>query len=821
MPIILKIILGTGARGLVTYISQFSKASAHHPQNDPKIYDRIHLTDVNWRPLRGSKPAASLDFVPRLHQLNVVHNPRPADTGRRDRKSNSELLLPRDAFDDLDGGPADDAKQLRWAGHRPGSAANEKPARPRGGGLLTPSAPPTFSNFAGTTPRQIAAEFGALRKLKPNLGKAVGHLILSPGPQDRVLSKKEWKKALEIALAEHGASNAPYAAWLHDDTDHQHLHVFFSRILPTGQVISDSHSYQKNRFASRKIEQELQLIPFTDTPNPSAPGDRKVLANATRSSERRGEELTTAAELREAVMTSARQSDLPDRLASTGNECKFVKRGKDDETYGILVRKIGTDQWIKASSLAKDLSWPKIKHRFLDSDRSVVTDSAEQILETQQPEKVQQQEQQQRAARSDLDRMPGVTRSVLTGSALIKRAAEAEDDSETGLGGISKRLGRLSMELQGASPLIKTGLLCAQLGVLCAELSLAAMKALIAFVIRLLRSFGLAIRLTTAEVTTPSAPLQLSPADESAQNAVPMEVYRLGDVSARAPDVDTVAAASLGHVLNCVQTGQFDALPEIGDGSERAALVSALTEDGKAASGADGAGAASAPGAAPDPFEPLFSSIAAYTAARQARDAAEKVESVEVRDARLRVGQANQSLLKAQTRFQREHPRLFSLGLMKKNTQPERAAVAAAEDALEQTKIDYPPAPPIFLVRDANEKGTTFLSLARTAVRHLEDQLPLIADPKTAKFAALSIARFQTSIAEFKGGRGEEVISVMAHRAAGELKKFIEDDLLKSRTADVNARLAAAAEVMRVAAADDEAPGADGDDEPPREPPRG
>lgn len=86
---------------------------------------------------------------------------------------------------------------------------------------------PDFTNMAGATPRQLAREVAALRRLRPNLNKAVAHLVLSHDPKDRPLTREEWQKALDTALAAHGAQGAVHAAYLHEETEHTHLHVFF------------------------------------------------------------------------------------------------------------------------------------------------------------------------------------------------------------------------------------------------------------------------------------------------------------------------------------------------------------------------------------------------------------------------------------------------------------------------------------------------------------------------------------------------------------------------------------------------------------------
>lgn len=87
---------------------------------------------------------------------------------------------------------------------------------------------PLFTNMAGGTPRALAREVAALRCLRPNLGKAAAHLILAHDPSQRELTEDEWRAALDLALEEHGATGAPYAAYMHNDGGAgPHLHVFF------------------------------------------------------------------------------------------------------------------------------------------------------------------------------------------------------------------------------------------------------------------------------------------------------------------------------------------------------------------------------------------------------------------------------------------------------------------------------------------------------------------------------------------------------------------------------------------------------------------
>ena len=49
------------------------------------------------------------------------------------------------------------------------------------------------TNMAGENPRQLAAEFGEIRKLRPNLGKAVLHVSLSAALGEN-LTDAQWSE---------------------------------------------------------------------------------------------------------------------------------------------------------------------------------------------------------------------------------------------------------------------------------------------------------------------------------------------------------------------------------------------------------------------------------------------------------------------------------------------------------------------------------------------------------------------------------------------------------------------------------------------------
>lgn len=102
--------------------------------------------------------------------------------------------------------------------------------------------------FSGQSGREIAAEFGQLRRLRPRLGRHVAHVSLSLPPDDREVSDAEWS-----AIADHwtrGMGFEAYAVVSHGD----HVHVAASRIRLDGSVVSDSHDWRRSESLVRDIE---------------------------------------------------------------------------------------------------------------------------------------------------------------------------------------------------------------------------------------------------------------------------------------------------------------------------------------------------------------------------------------------------------------------------------------------------------------------------------------------------------------------------------------------------------------------------------------
>ncbi len=108
--------------------------------------------------------------------------------------------------------------------------------------------------LSGRSARELAEEIGVLRRMRPNLQKAVGHVSLRIPEGDRVLSDREWAMIGDQWASDMGMD--AYATVCHGD----HIHILFSRINSNGTVVSDSHDYRRGEAAVRKIEQDFNLV---------------------------------------------------------------------------------------------------------------------------------------------------------------------------------------------------------------------------------------------------------------------------------------------------------------------------------------------------------------------------------------------------------------------------------------------------------------------------------------------------------------------------------------------------------------------------------
>jgi len=110
------------------------------------------------------------------------------------------------------------------------------------------------------TAREMAAQAGALRALRPDCKKPVFRVSLSLPPTDGQLRADQWLSIVESFKREMGIpETAAWCAVRHTDRDHDHIHFTLLRILPDGSLWNQEHSAKRAIEACQVIEQEFEL----------------------------------------------------------------------------------------------------------------------------------------------------------------------------------------------------------------------------------------------------------------------------------------------------------------------------------------------------------------------------------------------------------------------------------------------------------------------------------------------------------------------------------------------------------------------------------
>ena len=122
-------------------------------------------------------------------------------------------------------------------------------------------------NMSGSTPQELAREFGITKKLRPDCKNPVWHCSLAL-PEGDLLSAKKWDELSADFMREMGMNpaNFLYDVQRHSDTDHDHIHIVASRIGLDGSLWHGQNDVFKAIEATQKLEQRhhLTLTPGLD-----------------------------------------------------------------------------------------------------------------------------------------------------------------------------------------------------------------------------------------------------------------------------------------------------------------------------------------------------------------------------------------------------------------------------------------------------------------------------------------------------------------------------------------------------------------------------
>ena len=209
------------------------------------------------------------------------------------------------------------------------------------------------TNMAGEGVNELASEFGAIRKLRPNLEKAVLHVSLSAAPGEN-LSDAQWEEIGRRYLDGMDFVDNQYLITRHTDTEHEHIHILANRITHSGQVVSDSQDYQRQEVLMRSIERDFGLQQLA----PSLESQRRAPTRGEIEKQIRTQDASTRVQLQQLADAAAKgatsYTEYQQRLEAAGVELVPVLQKDGAKLSGLMYRLDGVT--MKGSDLGKGYS---------------------------------------------------------------------------------------------------------------------------------------------------------------------------------------------------------------------------------------------------------------------------------------------------------------------------------------------------------------------------------------------------------------------------------------------------------------------------------
>lgn len=449
---------------------------------------------------------------------------------------------------------------------------------------------------AGTligTPREMAAQAGHFRALRPDCRKPVWRCSISLPPSDGRQTLHKWESIATDFLREMGIpQNAAWCAIRHFERDHDHIHLTILRTLPDGTLWNQEHSARRAIKVCEKLEQMHNLNTHSRAPTPKDRPSRAEIEIA----QRKGTPMSR--ELIQDSVNSILQTH-PQGIDFADLQKLLVAKGIDIQPYapgGVLKG---------VSYFCDSFKWPgsKIGREYsagltergvrysVDSEKASNADSQQVQEPASAPRRGINPDPADRYARAPAMLRPIFRRAAPANQLVpISAQASAQHSSPDGATGATSfdmekftgRVGNLNI-----GPVAKAMLI---LGGAAVNLGVEALLALLNFIKKILAAFGIGIRPAPQNAASAPATLGHEPYFlEGETKVLPESALGQAQIEKAAEKILATAEA--------ITNADPSSLPEVGDGTERAALVQALSQAGvgTAAAAQAAAPAASAP----------------------------------------------------------------------------------------------------------------------------------------------------------------------------------------------------------------------------------
>lgn len=232
-------------------------------------------------------------------------------------------------------------------------------------------------NLSGETPRELAAEFSAVRQLRPDIEKPVWHCSLSLPGGERASAQK-WEEITADYLKKMGFSKeTPFVAVRHQDTDYDHIHIVASRVDLAGKVWLGKWEARRAIEATQQLEKEhhLKLTPGLERERGQKSLSHKELNRVVRTGEpshrQRLQELCD-----QAAKNCKSFSEYTKRLEVVGVRVLAVTQQGEKKLSGLSYQQGAVT--LKASDLGKSYTAKGLSQRGVNYEREQRKEAVEQ-----------------------------------------------------------------------------------------------------------------------------------------------------------------------------------------------------------------------------------------------------------------------------------------------------------------------------------------------------------------------------------------------------------------------------------------------------------
>lgn len=213
-------------------------------------------------------------------------------------------------------------------------------------------------NVLGSDPRELARQFAASRRLRPEIKNPVFHVSLSCPPGEK-LGDEKWAEIAPDYLSRMGLDpdRHQWHCLRHTDQAHDHIHLLVSRIALDGKVWHDQYGIRQ----SIRICQELEKAHNLKLTVGEEGGERKGLSKGEVGRFRRTGKVPDRRSLQKKIEVA--QKNCPD-FSTFVAQCEksgvvVIPNGKSGQIGGVSFRMNGGDPF-SGSSLGKAYTWQRI-----------------------------------------------------------------------------------------------------------------------------------------------------------------------------------------------------------------------------------------------------------------------------------------------------------------------------------------------------------------------------------------------------------------------------------------------------------------------------